>query len=293
MTTLSLLTAQGISALKAGDKEQAQKWLRLAVKRNPDDITAWLWLSGAVDSDQERLECLQQVLRIDPKNEAANKGISKLQARKATKPESSSVHEMVTQPVLEQPKVQPFIDPENDIQPVPQIPKKKRVSPFTLEGQKERRVREREIYSLRPSLIPLVFSAIFSVGLLAIAAMFLTTMDFGMDSLSMISGVVFGVLFLILLLVIFRTLLRFSSSTYKLTTRNVVAHTGLFARSKVTIPIHKIRHVNHNARFPWRLFGIGDVIVDVGSGRDQIQFKTISQCEKRAKQILQVIEHYS
>ena len=65
------LLQQGIQAAKAGDKAQAQRFLRQALKLNPRNVTAWLWLSGIVDSDQEKRQCMKIVLAIDPDNEIA------------------------------------------------------------------------------------------------------------------------------------------------------------------------------------------------------------------------------
>ena len=72
------LTKQGISALKKGEKTIAQALLQQAVQNNPRNLEAWLWLSGAVSTNQERIHCLQKVLEIDPNNQMAAKGIAKL-----------------------------------------------------------------------------------------------------------------------------------------------------------------------------------------------------------------------
>lgn len=78
---MSELTRRGIAALKSGDRNRAQQLLRAATRKTPDDVQAWLWLSGAVETDEERAACLQQVLRLDPENPAATQGLAKLIAR--------------------------------------------------------------------------------------------------------------------------------------------------------------------------------------------------------------------
>lgn len=75
-------TQQGIAALKSGNRAAARQLLAAAVKENPNNVIAWLWLSGAVDKDEERAACLRQVLRIDPSNAAALKGLSQIQERR-------------------------------------------------------------------------------------------------------------------------------------------------------------------------------------------------------------------
>ncbi len=80
---------QGIAALKAGDKAQARRLLGRAIQQNPRDEQAWLWLSGAVDTDREKLTCLKKVLKINPENEKARNGIAALEKRRLSAPSES------------------------------------------------------------------------------------------------------------------------------------------------------------------------------------------------------------
>ena len=75
MTTPTELTAQGIAALKAGDKVLAYGLLTQSLGVNPQNELAWLWLSGVVQDDAERKYCLEQVLDLNPGNEAARRGL--------------------------------------------------------------------------------------------------------------------------------------------------------------------------------------------------------------------------
>lgn len=75
------LTTQGIAALKAGDKTRALELFVAAISANPKDERAWLWLSGAVEADAARIDCLQRVLAINPDNEAARIGLEALGAQ--------------------------------------------------------------------------------------------------------------------------------------------------------------------------------------------------------------------
>jgi membrane protein YdbS with pleckstrin-like domain len=72
------LTNQGIQALKGGEKARARSLFLSALEIDADNAQAWLWLSGAVEGEQDRLDCLEQVLRIDPNNQAAAKGVALL-----------------------------------------------------------------------------------------------------------------------------------------------------------------------------------------------------------------------
>ncbi len=72
--THSNLLQQGISALKTGRKAQARALLVQVVEQDKNNEQAWLWLSGAVDSDAERRACLEQVLSINPRNDVVQAG---------------------------------------------------------------------------------------------------------------------------------------------------------------------------------------------------------------------------
>lgn len=81
------LTQQGIAALKAGDRTAARRLLAAAVDRDQKDTTAWLWLAATLNNDSDRATCLRQVLRLDPQNKAAQRGLDEIlerQQRQAT-----------------------------------------------------------------------------------------------------------------------------------------------------------------------------------------------------------------
>ena len=78
MTTHTSLS-RGIAAAKAGDRATARRLLTLAVRRDPESVTAWLWLSSVLDTPQGRAFCLRRVLTLDPDNSAAKRGLSALE----------------------------------------------------------------------------------------------------------------------------------------------------------------------------------------------------------------------
>ena len=69
---------QGIAAAKAGQKPQAFEILQRVVKLDPQNETAWLWLSSVARSQQERVFCLRQLYSVNPNNELAIKGLQAL-----------------------------------------------------------------------------------------------------------------------------------------------------------------------------------------------------------------------
>jgi tetratricopeptide (TPR) repeat protein len=75
---------KGIAAAKAGKRDEARKLLLRVVEANERSEQAWLWLSGVVDSDDDRLICLENVLALNPENVQARSGVRFLQERGLT-----------------------------------------------------------------------------------------------------------------------------------------------------------------------------------------------------------------
>ncbi len=79
MDTMPMLN-KAIIAAKAGRKAEARQLLEAVLDADERNERAWLWLSGVVDSDEERVICLENVLSINPGNQAARKGLAILRA---------------------------------------------------------------------------------------------------------------------------------------------------------------------------------------------------------------------
>ena len=58
---------QAIAAIKSGDKATGQQLLAQVVNADPQNEAAWLWLASTLDDPQEKKECLQKVLQINPR----------------------------------------------------------------------------------------------------------------------------------------------------------------------------------------------------------------------------------
>ncbi len=69
------LVSKGIAAIKEKDMDEARTLLQRAVELNPYHESAWLWLSGVVESTEDQRTCLENVLAINPDNERARKGL--------------------------------------------------------------------------------------------------------------------------------------------------------------------------------------------------------------------------
>jgi hypothetical protein len=77
------LMKRGIEACKSGRKAEARDVLRWVIRQDYGNEKAWLWLSDAVETDNEREDCLQHVLSINPGNTIARKGLDLLNQRKS------------------------------------------------------------------------------------------------------------------------------------------------------------------------------------------------------------------
>ena len=76
------LLREGIAAAKAGQRERARDLLMRVVEQDEENVSAWLWLSGVVDSLDDQEICLENVLALDPDNEAARKGLASVRKQK-------------------------------------------------------------------------------------------------------------------------------------------------------------------------------------------------------------------
>lgn len=57
-----------IELIKANQREEARHILRELIREDNDFESAWLWMSVAVDSVDQSIICLDNVLRINPDN---------------------------------------------------------------------------------------------------------------------------------------------------------------------------------------------------------------------------------
>lgn len=80
MSTSNDLTRQGIAALKAGDTGAAARLLYQATEIEPNNQAAWLWLSGCVESDDDKRTCLERALAIDATSEAGRRAAKGLES---------------------------------------------------------------------------------------------------------------------------------------------------------------------------------------------------------------------
>jgi Tfp pilus assembly protein PilF len=63
------LLKQAVSAIRAGDKFNGKQYLIELIKVDPENEAAWLWMSQVVRTSEQRRQCLEKVLQINPENE--------------------------------------------------------------------------------------------------------------------------------------------------------------------------------------------------------------------------------
>lgn len=91
---------EAITAIERGEKERARSLLTRLLNEDKKNPNYWLYMSIVVESDQERIYCLENVLDRDPKNQAAKRALVLLGAKppdpglKPVKPELQRVWEV-------------------------------------------------------------------------------------------------------------------------------------------------------------------------------------------------------
>lgn len=119
---MNQLTQQGITALRAGKKAEARQFFKEAIQVDQKDTQAWLWLAAAVDTDREKINCLQMVLRLDPDNQSARNELARLSPH-TTPPGPASVRPSASSAApstpLKAPK--PLVTPPPVIPPPPYV----------------------------------------------------------------------------------------------------------------------------------------------------------------------------
>ena len=69
------LLQKGIALAKAGRREEARNILLQVVEQDERNESAWLWISGVVDTDDDKAIALENVLTLNPNNEWAKRGL--------------------------------------------------------------------------------------------------------------------------------------------------------------------------------------------------------------------------
>ena len=68
---------EAITLIQSGKKEEARRILKRILEKEPDNEAAWIWLSAAADTEEEKNYYLEQLAarNLDPHPPAAKKGV--------------------------------------------------------------------------------------------------------------------------------------------------------------------------------------------------------------------------
>jgi tetratricopeptide (TPR) repeat protein len=72
-----------LEAIDQGQTTRARDLFTRLLRSDSSKAEYWLWMSTLVDTNAERIYCLESALRVDPDNEAAKRGLIILGARQA------------------------------------------------------------------------------------------------------------------------------------------------------------------------------------------------------------------
>lgn len=71
-----------ISAISQGDQARARDILTRLLRANQTNATYWLWMSAVVETNKERIYCLQNAARLEPEDQLARLGLVLFEALK-------------------------------------------------------------------------------------------------------------------------------------------------------------------------------------------------------------------
>lgn len=71
----NVMLQEAIEAIRQGQHRRARDLLTRLLKADQTNPEYWLWMSSVVDTTKERIYCLNNVLKYDPKNKAARRGL--------------------------------------------------------------------------------------------------------------------------------------------------------------------------------------------------------------------------
>lgn len=74
------LLEEAIAAARRGERAKARELLTRVLRYDQKNEEAWLWMSSVVESDRERIFCLNSVLKLNPNSKTAKHGLALLGA---------------------------------------------------------------------------------------------------------------------------------------------------------------------------------------------------------------------
>jgi len=88
----------GVKAHKAGDNKSAWLYFQAALRENPQNVTALLWLAYLSEDYEKCIFLLERVLELDPENKRASAGLAWAQKERAQQEEAEPANRALTTP---------------------------------------------------------------------------------------------------------------------------------------------------------------------------------------------------
>lgn len=307
---MNQLTQDGIAALKAGDKERAQKLFGAALEEDNDDLQAWLWLSGAVESDVDRLECLEQVLRIDPAHALASKGAAQLRARgvKPAEPAATPTEDVFREGFegyepeadergfsdLEETGEPDDVPTLASIEPAVEEPREK-TQPVKIENDtRVERSAEKIVLKTKPSLLPVLTVGILIVILVVVLVA--VVFPWAVVRVTVNPNLLFMSMLVVVALTIAAVTVRVLQqqfTAYILTNRRLIVEDSLVSRAQKSLPLDRIQGISYRQNFIERIFGLGTVMLAANGENSPIHMQDLKAYIQLAEQIEAAVETQS
>ena len=90
---VAVLLQKGIEAAREGKRSEAHDLFQQVIEIDEKNEKGWFWLASVVETDEERIICLGNVLHINPNNERAKRALDTLQAKAKEKKTTSDAVE--------------------------------------------------------------------------------------------------------------------------------------------------------------------------------------------------------
>ena len=71
----NVMLQEALDAIAHGQKDRARDLLTRLLRSDQSNPAYWMWMSAVVETPKERIYCLQNVLRLEPNNQAARLGL--------------------------------------------------------------------------------------------------------------------------------------------------------------------------------------------------------------------------
>jgi uncharacterized membrane protein YdbT with pleckstrin-like domain len=145
-------------------------------------------------------------------------------------------------------------------------------------------VKEKVIFEIKTLILPTILNLenLVTIGFAILAVIAAAVFHFGIGEF-----LVVAVLFLLLAVPSFRSIFQAGSTTYVLTNQRLIIFTVGLGQKERSIPLERISRVQCKSSGLQFIYGAGDILIKQRGLRGTIRLVGISDCKKRADQILQ------